>query len=227
MNKSIALALFLAPTVASATATIYTNAGQFHAANPSASLIDNFDGSDPAMREVPLSSYTTPGGEVTFSPISSYPFDPNLWLDTPGHTDVAADLSPTTSVMLTATGNEDWVATLASPAYALGFDVYLNEWPLNLSFFNGTTLLGTINFGATGPDANHEAFAGISSAEGVTSFRWEALNGQYHDTGIDNVLLAPALPEPSTWAMMLIGFAAIGLTMRCSKAAAANSATSF
>ena len=32
--------------------------------------------------------------------------------------------------------------------------------------------------------------------------------------GTINVLTAPGVPEPATWAMMLVGFAGIGLTMR-------------
>jgi PEP-CTERM motif len=34
--------------------------------------------------------------------------------------------------------------------------------------------------------------------------------GEYLNLGIDGVNLTAAVPEPSTWAMMLLGFAGIG-----------------
>jgi len=210
----VAFGLMCCSTMAEATVTTFTSSSDFHAANPGAVLIEDFENSDPALRETPLTSYTGPGGEITFTPVSSYPFAPNVWIDSPGHTDVAPDVSPTTSLLLAVTGNEDFVGTLASPAYALGFDVMLNDWPLTLSFYNGDTLLGTLTFDSPVQPGSNWAFAGISSTEGVTSFRWQATNGQYWDTGIDNIFAASAVPEPSTWAMMLLGFFAVGIAAR-------------
>lgn len=39
------------------------------------------------------------------------------------------------------------------------------------------------------------------------------------DVGIDDVLVQSAVPEPSTWAMMLVGFGAVGFSMRRRKSA--------
>jgi hypothetical protein len=178
-------------------------------------MIENFEDSDPAIRDKTLSSYTGPGGEISFTPLSSYPFDPNVVLASPGVHQFAPDQTPTTSIILAATGNEDFVATLASPAQALGFDVYSNDWPLTLSFFNGETLLGTFTFDSPPEAGNNFTFAGISALEGITSFRWTATNGQYWNTGIDNIYAGPiGVPEPTTWALMLLGFGAIGLSLR-------------
>jgi hypothetical protein len=211
---SIVFALVCYSTVAGAQVTTFTNSADFHAANPSTTLIENFEDSDPALRDTALPNYTGPGGEITFTPISSTPFEPNVWLASPGYTDEGA--GPNSSVILTVTGNEDFVGTLAAPAYALGFDVFLNDWPATLSFFNGDTLLATLTFDTPPELGNNIAFAGITSAQGVTSFHWTATNGQYLDTAIDNIFVGSptGVPEPSTWAMMLLGFGAIGVAMR-------------
>ena len=55
-------------------------------------------------------------------------------------------------------------------------------------------------------------FAGIT-ADAITSFRIAAVNGQNINTGVDNIAIG-AVPEPSTWLMMLLGFGAIGGAMR-------------
>jgi hypothetical protein len=210
----IALGLVFASTIAEAQVATFTNSTDFHAANPTVTLIENFEDSDPAFRDISLPSYTGPGGEITFTPISSTPLPPNVWLASPGYTDEGA--GPNTSVILTVTGNEDFVGTLSGPTDALGFDVFLNDWPATLSFFNGNTLLATLTFDTPPEPGNNVAFAGIFSTQGVTSFHWQATNGQYLDTAIDNIYAGPlsGVPEPATWAMMLLGFGTVGFAMR-------------
>ena len=64
--------------------------------------------------------------------------------------------------------------------------------------------------------------SGLSIASGANfAFRWTDLNstGNDHGLAIDNVsitsrLAAGAVPEPATWAMMLLGFGAIGTMLR-------------
>src|SRR5439155_21645286 len=87
-----------------------------------------------------------------------------------------------------------------------------------LSFFNGATLLGTLTFDdPTVPGANR-AFAGITSTTGVTSFRLTATNGENINTGVDNIYAAltgpSGVPEPASWATMLLGFAVVGFMLR-------------
>jgi hypothetical protein len=191
------------------------NSADFHSANPDTTLIENFEGTSPSIRDGSLASYSSAGGEITFIPIASYPFDPNLVLASPGYTNFGSGLNPTTSVVLSATGNEDFVASLAAPTYALGFDVLLNDFPLTISFFDGSTLLATLNFDTPPESGKNLAFAGITSTEGITSFHWQATEGQNVNTGIDNIFLGPAsVPEPSSWTMMLLGFGALGTALR-------------
>lgn len=219
-TKLIALSLFCSSNIAGATVTTYTNSADFLAANRSVALIEDFDDAGPSTW-VPahLPTYTGPRGLITFTPIGGYP-EPNLTIATPGFDEFASDLIPLSSFVLTTNGNEDFIGTLTNPALALGFDILLNDSPGTVSFFNGTTLLAVLTFETPPLPGNNRAFAGIFSTDGVTSFRWTATNGDrfpFGDTGIDNIYAGPithGVPEPSTWAMMLMGFGAMGLAMR-------------
>ena len=173
----VAFALACSSTVAGATVITSTNSDDFFAANPTTALLENFEDSDPALRNGAYPSYTGPSSGMTFTAISAYPFVPNIYLTGPGFTSYGYGLNPTTSVILAATGNEDWVATLANPTNVIGFDVLLNNWPLTISFFSGSTFLATINFDAPPADASHLAFAGLSSTDPITSLHWQATNG--------------------------------------------------
>ena len=60
---------------------------------------------------------------------------------------------------------------------------------------------GTVNFG--------------SGFSGITSFVLSSANGGNDRSFVlDNVKLAGAVPEPATWVMMLLGFGAMGVSMR-------------
>lgn len=78
-------------------------------------------------------------------------------------------------------------------------------------------------------DSNGANWAGAASnGEVFTSVTWTT-NGSGYDA-MKQIRLggfAPAVPEPSTWAMMLIGFGAIGAFMRRGKAADVKGRVSF
>jgi PEP-CTERM motif-containing protein len=205
-------------TPAAATTVLFSDSTGFQTAAPTATLIESFEDSSLALRGIALPSYTGPGNEITFTPLAGDP-TPNVFLASSGFTNFGLGLNPTTSVVLTTSGNEDFVGTLASPVFGLGFDVLLNDSPLTISFFNGVTLLGTLTFDDPVVPGDNLAFAGITSTTGVTSFRLTATNGDQINTGVDNIYtqvvqLESAVPEPSTWLMMLFGFGALGLAMR-------------
>src|SRR4051794_27716046 len=205
-------------TPAAATTVLFTDSTGFQTAAPAATLIENFEDSSLALRNTLLPSYTGPGNEISFTPIGGEP-TPNVFLASSGFTNFGLGLNPTTSVVLTANGNEDFIGTLASPVFGLGFDVLLDDSPLTVSFFNGVTLLGTLTFDDPTVPGDNLAFAGITSTTGVTSFRLTATNGGQINTGVDNIYTQVAqpesgVPEPWTWLTMLLGFGAIGLAMR-------------
>jgi hypothetical protein len=215
-----ALALICSSSVAQATVTTFTNSGSFFAAAPRAALVEDFDDFSPAIWNIGFTSLTSPSGQITFVPLTNDLYPLNVIVAPAGYTNFGEGLNPTSSAVLTVTGNEDILGTLASPAGALGLNVLLNDQPGTLSFFNGSTLLATLTFDSPPIAGNNFAFGGIISTEGVTSFRWTASNGQNVNTGIDNIYAGPApdVPEPGTWAMMLLGFALSGAALRIQKA---------
>jgi hypothetical protein len=211
-----AFGLICVASAAHPTITTYTNAADFLAANPNVALIEDFEDSPPLSWGFHLPTYTGPRGLITFTPLDGL-WDNNVTIAKPTDiTEFAPDLRPLGTYAITTNGNEDIVGTLNIPATSLGFNIFLNDSPGTLAFFNGDTLLATLLFDSPVDPGNNVAFAGIFSSDGVTSFRWTATNGQIVDTGIDNIYAGPVsdVPEPSTWAMMLLGFAAIGATLR-------------
>jgi choice-of-anchor C domain-containing protein len=87
---------------------------------------------------------------------------------------------------------------------------------------------GTVSFGGTAlpffysdsntlADMMWEEYSYNFVATGTSatlSFAADASGGCCYGPALDNVSLAAAVPEPSTWAMMLVGFGAIGFGMR-------------
>jgi len=104
------------------------------------------------------------------------------------------------------------LTTVAGQQYLISFSILTDGGnPSSVSAsFGATNLLSLTNPGATAGYTNYEfnAFATGSSTALSFSFR--------DDPGfifLDSVSIA-AVPEPSTWAMMLIGFGAVGFAMR-------------
>jgi hypothetical protein len=212
-------------TAAAAQVTTFTSSTDFHAANPDAVLIEDFEDVPLAIRDARIPSYLGPNGLIGFLALPSIPYEPNVVVAGPGYYNFGAGLNPTSSTILTSSNNEDILGILQVPVTSLGFDLFLNDVPATLSFFNGDTLLATLAFDTPPVFGQNLAFAGIYSAEGVTSFEWHATNGERINTGIDNIYAGPipdllpnSVPEPATWAMMLFGFGAMGLALRKKRA---------
>ncbi len=78
-----------------------------------------------------------------------------------------------------------------------------------------TDLYGTANFGNGSDRLDAQSFA-ISNVGTLTSIVFtESNNGSYGEpflTAITAETAVAAVPEPSTWAMMLLGFAGVGFT---------------
>jgi hypothetical protein len=87
--------------------------------------------------------------------------------------------------------------------------------PLSVTLNPGTYALafGTDQFGATGYAGMGDLNNPVGSPDLIRSFfstDWEA----FDDTGVRFVVYSAAVPEPAAWAMMLIGFGAVGGVMR-------------
>ena len=149
-------------------------------------------------------------GSVTFRDPS------NLYNARPGGPAAVADFdAPVLSNVLTVSGNEDITMTFAGPApTAVGFVSLTNRYdaPVVTVFDVASVLIGTyVLTQAPGTDG----FVGITSTVGIGSVRWLADRGGIKDTAIDNIYVGvSAIPEPSAYALMLGGFALLGLATR-------------
>ncbi len=131
------------------------------------------------------------------------------------------------------------VNLVAGITYNIGFDYYAPQNgidnPNNATLsFNiggvpvGSTLtagqpLGTpgktwINFGTS--------FVASNTAPTLLELQFRGLGVTAADFAVDRVYLTAAVPEPSTWALMLLGFGAVGGAMRM-KRRKTNAALSF
>ncbi|EQA98611.1 hypothetical protein L288_20380 [Sphingobium quisquiliarum P25] len=113
------------------------------------------------------------------------------------------------------------VNLVANQAYSLTFFLSANpdnpEFPRSVQVGIGGT---TQDFSFTGSPSlsnmgwQQQTLNFVAGATGSTLLSFTALNaGTYYGPALDNVSLT-AVPEPSTWAMMLLGFGMIGFGVR-------------
>ena len=107
------------------------------------------------------------------------------------------------------------ISTIAGQKYNVSFDYSSNPGisdPTAIVTFNGTTL-GSVT-GGTGWQAFNGVFTGTGSPD--TFALSETFGGNNGGVFLDNISIS-AVPEPSTWAMLLLGFGAIGWAMRSNR----------
>jgi PEP-CTERM motif-containing protein len=123
-------------------------------------------------------------------------------------------------------GSATWATTITNltigKTYDLNFDIAfeggdtpLSQQVMTVSFASGSST-GASNFDAPFTSGNYwkvwlpetDVFA-ATAASAVVDF---SVNNQINDMGLDNVSvsLSSAIPEPSTWVMLLLGFAGLG-----------------
>ena len=189
-------------------AQTYTSSGAFFGAAGTPAYTETFE-TVPITKDVAYPTFTF--GGITYTGQAGT----NVWVSSPGYPNFGAGLNPTTTSILTANGDENFLLQFLSPYYAVGFDVYYNGLgPATASFFNGATLLGSIGY-------NGAAFLGFngfvaSNATPITSVQFVSTLGGQLNTGLDNiavVAVAP-VPEPATLALCATGLAGIALFRR-------------
>jgi len=206
MRTTCLLALLAAS--AGASAQTFTNAASWSAAAGVPGYVETFE-SVPVAKDTLVTTFTQAG--ITYTGLAGSP-SPNLVVSSPGYTNYGAGLNPTTTSILTANGDEDIRVSFASGVHAVGFDAYYNGLgPGTVDFFNGATLLGSILYNG----AAVLGFAGyVDAGASITSFRWTTTLGGRLNTGIDNVAVVAAVPEPESYALMLAGLGLLGAFVR-------------
>lgn len=189
-----------------ATVSYYTDRAAFVSASTIA-LTDDFVTNLP---NVFGSSFTRSG--VTYSALTS-----DIGIAGPGYTNFGAGVTlPTVEYIVTGNGNENFIASFATPYTAVGFDAFLNgAGASSVSFLDGNGgLLGIYTFSGA---ANDREFIGILSDTAIASFHWAGVGGEDLNTGFSNLVAGEAnatAPEPGTIALLFAGFVAVAIRKR-------------
>lgn len=163
----------------------------------------------PIPKDAWAPSFTQAG--VTYVGLAGVPVG-NVGVSSPGYMNYSAAISPTTSSVLTANGDEHFLITFATPQRALAMDVYTNGLgPLSIEFFNGSTSLGSASWGGSFDTIRFLGFA--AGALPITSMSFLSTNGGLLNTGLDNIALVP-VPEPTSAVLLLGGLAALAAARR-------------
>ncbi len=217
--SAVVAAFAMAPSIASAATNLLTN-GDFSA---------GFSGFTTDYNQVaPTHNSMYPEGNIT---ITASPFSVHdLWVPIAGSNPMLiANGSPTSNLTI---WQESAIAVTNGGKYNFGADV------MNVccnADFHGSNSPSTIKFqvsadgGATWtdlvshtttPPADAGVIAPLSALYTATSssISLRAINTinatSGNDFALDNLTFASAVPEPGTWAMLFLGFGAIGLMMR-------------
>lgn len=182
----------------------YSNQASF-LASTSAIMIEDFELFGP--KNVPIHSFSHKG--LTFIGHAGDYF-PNIAVTSPG-VGLFGLPTPTSSSVLTAFGNEDFTLRLGTPATAIGFETYLNQYgPATIGIFGiDGAILGS--YALEHPQTQIGFFGVASNADAIGSIRWITAGGRFINTGIDNICVGewippvPPVPEPGTMALFGIG----------------------
>jgi hypothetical protein len=215
MGTAMALALIPA-TSAHALTTVYGSLAAFMQSHPGQTLIEDFESVMP--KDAGLAFIETP--TVRVNPIAGG--SGAVLVASPGYDNFDPPGLLTTSSILTADGDEAFEVILASPSFAVGMDVYLNDLgPAAFSYFSGDIGVGSVIYPASpGNTINNRVFHGVFNADApITRFTFVSTLGGRLNTGIDNIRTVPfrmtnGVPEPASWALMIAGFGAAGNAMR-------------
>lgn len=193
-------------------AVFFSDIANFQTAAPAAALIEDFESVSGVQLNTPLPSLSRASG--TYTGLAGTPF-PNVFVSAPGFTNFGAGNNPTTSQILTANGDESFDVVLAAPTTALGMNVFLNDLgDATVTFYDSDdNVLGATTYLAA---ADNFQFLGLvgDPGETIARFTFESTLGRRINTGIDNLYAVTAVPEPASWAFMILGFGLIGGAIR-------------
>lgn len=147
---------------------------------------------------------------IDFNDLTAPGFTGNFSVLSTGIGGVAAAPNSTPFLVAPSTGaSSSGTATYTSAnrITAFSFDWGTPDDYNTLTFFNGATVVSS--FTGAGLAAGNYAYT-FSDAQNVTSVSFSSTNRAFE---IDNVGVT-AVPEPATWALLLVGFGMVGVAAR-------------
>lgn len=217
--SAVVAAFAMAPSIASAATNLITN-GDFSA---------GFSGFTTQYNIVaPAPNVMYPEGNIT---ITANPFSVhNLWVNVPGSNPMLIVNGATSgnltiwqesAINVVSGGKYDFSAGVMN--VCCNADFHGSNSPSSIIFqisTNGTTWTDLVSHTTTPPgDAGVlTTLSALYTAGATGTISLRAINDIHaasgNDFALDNLSFASAVPEPSTWAMLFLGFGAIGLMMR-------------
>lgn len=210
--------LFGAAPASAAAITTYTDAAAFAAAAGPLSL-ETFNGvvGQPEFRTSPLTV-----GDLTLQGFGPSQFDRN-YIDQPPAQSSINDVDGTPFATVYTLSDNDFISglTISFSHSVTAFGGTFADW--NDSFLRGQiSVLGQL-VEPTVTIGNQVRFFGFVSDTPLNQLTFQA-EGIFGDSfGLDNVLSSSgAVPEPSAWALMILGFGTAGAALRRRRAAPAG-----
>jgi hypothetical protein len=170
---------------------------------------DNFNGESQSLNYNGFANWNVTAGTVDLIGTGFFDFYP-------GNGNYV-DLDGSTTQLGTLTSNPTFGPGTYTLSFSLGAYTYQGQYPLEqtlVSIGNWSTVITPVVDSSFTPGAPLQNYSFVVTTNGG-SLVFEALNPQSPGQGtnvgniLDNVQVS-AVPEPATWAMMLIGFAGIG-----------------
>lgn len=219
ISSAVVAAFAMAPSIASAATNLLTN-GDFSA---------GFSGFTTQYNQVaPTHNSMYPEGNIT---ITANPFSVHdLWVNVAGSNPMLIANGATagnltiwkeSAINVVSGGKYNFAADVMN--VCCNADFHGSNSPSSIIFqisTNGTTWTDLVSHTTT-PPSDAGVLTSLSAlytagATGTISLR--AINdinaASGNDFALDNLSFASAVPEPGTWAMLFLGFGAIGLMMR-------------
>lgn len=194
----------------------------------------------PASAAVTIGSIT-PGTDPYSGPVPTYTFEPGsipafsgggvvgpgtssgLYAQPYGSTGQYYSVGPSTSspgtIDLTSFGAITSLSLLWGSVDAYNTLEFLGaDGTTVLQAFTGSDIFNPADGNQTDPNTNPVVTFLLSGGD-ENAFSYLRLTSQTNAFEIDNIAINPAVPEPATWGMMLLGFGAMGMAFRRSRKA--------
>lgn len=107
------------------------------------------------------------------------------------------------NINLNSNGGSSYIATAISSLFVFQFRVGTNG---NVQMFADASDLSSASFSNISDDFGRSVYVRLADTDFLSGADWQLPLGS-----ATLVVASPAVPEPSTWAMMILGFAGVGI----------------